>query len=143
MDSNNYRHYPAIITKTPDNYYCIQLRNWQGAISEAPSYDEAKETAKNLLFDVFDSLLADHQVIAEAVLPKDGDYIIDLSLDTALKIMIQNIMIKKSYKKTDIAKGLNIAPQRMAKFLSFTKSTKLEFLDRAFSFMQTPLKINV
>lgn len=143
MNVYDFKYYPAKITKNPDNTYTIQLRNWDGAFSQANSYEEAKETAKVLLLDVINSLLEDKMTVEKGVSAEEDDYVIELSLDTALKIVLLNYMITDRYRKSDIAKGLGVPPQRMTTFLSLRKSTNLDFLEKAFAFINRPMNISI
>ena len=133
MEINKFKFYPVNIIKNPDETYTIQTCNWEGAISEAKTLEEAYEVAYVLVMDVINSLFEDNTPIPCGVKAKKGDYIVELPLDAALKIALRNIMLEERYRKADLAKGLGIAPQRMSTFLSLKKSTKLDFLEKAFS----------
>ncbi len=141
MDINQFKFYPVRIIENPDKTYTIQTCNWEGAISEAETLEEAQEMAKVLVTDVINSLFEDNTPIPGAVKAKKGDFIVELPLDAALKIALRNIMIEERYRKADLAKGLGVPPQRMSTFLSLKKSTKLDFLEKAFAFMKRPISI--
>ena len=49
-------------------------------------------------------------------LNEERDFIIKAPLDTSLKILLINLMRTERYKKSDIAKVLNILAQRMTTF---------------------------
>ena len=121
----------------------IQLRNWEGAISEADSYEEAKSMAETLLKDVITSLFNDNLIIPKAMKCESVDYLVELPLYSALKIVLRNIMLEERYKKADLAKGLGIPPQRITTFLNLNKSTNLEFIDRSFKFMKRRISITI
>ena len=54
-----------------------------------------------------------------------------------------NSMQKNRYRKSDLAKDLNIPPQRISSFLSFKKTTNLDFFDRAFRVMGRRLTFSI
>lgn len=142
MDISKYKFYPVKIMENPDNTFTIQTRNWEGAISEAKTLEEAQKTAKVLVTDVINSLFDENKLIPEAVTAQKDDFVVELNLDAALKIGLKNIMIEERYRKADLAKGLGIAPQRITTFLNLKKSTNLSFIEKAFAYMKRPLSIS-
>jgi len=142
MDINKFKFYPVKIIENPDKTFTIQTRNWEGAFSEAKSLEKALDIAKDLVTDVINSLFDDNKLIPEAVTAQEGDFVVELPLDAALKIALKNIMIEERYRKADLAKGLGIAPQRISTFLNLKKTTNLSFLEKAFAFMKRPLSVS-
>ena len=134
-NSHTLNDYPTILRQNPDSTYTIFLRNWEGAISEADTLENAKETAKDLLLDVLDSIYDKGQIIPCATPAQNNDYLVHLPLDTVLKIMLKNCMVQEKYTKAKLARGLEIPPQRINGILSFYKSTNLATLEKAFKFL--------
>lgn len=132
MNCLNYKNYPAILIENPDHTYTVRLRNWEGAFSEGDSLEDAKQAALELLTDVIDTEFSVGEIIPPAAPAQDGDYIVPLTLDGAIKIVLRNCMTEAKFKKADLARGLNIPPQRIKNFLSLSKSTNLEALSDAF-----------
>lgn len=132
MNCLAYKSYPAILRENPDHTFTVIMRNWDGAISEGDTLDEAKQAAFDLLVDVVDTLFIEGEIIPPAAPAQDGDYIVPLTLDGAIKIVLRNCMTEAKFKKADLARGLNIPPQRIKNFLSLSKSTNLEALSDAF-----------
>lgn len=141
MTINDFKFYPVKIIKNPDSTYTIQTRNWEGAISEAETLEDAQRMAGVLVTDVISSLFDDNEPIPQGAEVRNGDYVVELTLDQALKIALKNIMTEERYRKADLARGLGIAPQRMTTFLSLRKSTSLAFLEQAFAFVKRPLNV--
>ncbi len=139
--SHTLNDYPAILRQNPDSSYTVFLRNWEGAISEAGTLAEAKDAAKALLLDVFDSLYDKGQIIPCSIPGHADDYLVHLPLDTVLKVMLRNCMVKEGCTKAKLARGLEIPPQRVNGFLSFYKSTNLATLEKAFNFLGHGLEI--
>lgn len=135
MNQINYSKYPAYFECNPDNTYTVRLRNWDGAFSQAETLEQAQAQARVLLIDVLNSLIADNEIVPNAVEAQEGDYLIELPIDTQLKIALLNNLIESRCRKVDLAKGLNIPPQRLTSFLSLKKTTNLNFLSKAFSFL--------
>lgn len=141
-NSHTLNNFPAILRQNPDSTYTIFLRNWEGAISEADTLENAKETAKDLLLDVLDGIYDKGQIIPCAAPAQYNDYLVHLPLDTVLKIMLKNCMVQEKCTKAKLARGLEIPPQRINGLLSFYKSTNLATLDRAFKFLGHSLEVN-
>lgn len=89
MESSRFSGYPSILRLNPDHTYTVFLRNWDGAISEANSLEEAKNVAKELLLDVLDSLFDAGQKIPPAVPAQDGDFVVTLPLDASIKAKLE------------------------------------------------------
>lgn len=92
------------------------MRNWNGAFGCASSLEDAQGENYRLLFDVFDTLIREKQTIPTVAKAEERDFIIKAPLDTSLKILLINLMRTERYKKSDIAKVLNILAQRMTTF---------------------------
>lgn len=135
MNCLDYKKYPAVLQENPDHTYTVFLRNWDGAISEGDTLEEAQQAACDLLADVIEGEFAAGEIIPPAAPAQEGDYIIPLTLDAAIKIVLRNCMTQAKCKKADLARGLNIPPQRIKGFLNLNKSTNLETLSSAFGFL--------
>lgn len=105
--------------------------------------EEAQDVAKKLLVDVIDSLFDQGLNIPPAVPAEQGDFLIKLPLDASIKILLRNCMVEAKCSKADLARGLNVPPQRIKGFLSLLKSTNLEFLTRAFDFLGKTVKVEI
>lgn len=135
MTTVDFTNYPAYFEHNPDNSYTVRLRNWDGAFSQAENIEQAKVQAKILLLDVLNSLISDNEIVPSAIQAQNGDYLIELPLDTQLKIALLNNLTENKCRKVDLAKGLNIPPQRLTTFLSLKKSTNLNFIYDAFHYL--------
>ena len=139
----NFSKYPAYFELNGDNTYTIRLRNWVGAFSFATNLEESKGNAKILLLNVLNSLISNSELIPYTDKAQKNDYIIELPIDTSLKIVLINEMLNSRYKKADLARGLNIPPQRLTSFLSLKKATNLQFISEAFAFMGKSLSFSI
>ena len=127
--------YPAYFEHNPDSTYTIRFRNWEGAFSQAENLEQAKVQANTLLLDVINSLIADNEIVPNVVQAQNGDYLIELPLDTQLKIALLNTLVETKCSKATLAKELNITPDKLSSYLSIKKTTNLEFLRDAFKYL--------
>lgn len=135
--------YPAILRQNPDSSYTVFMRNWEGAISEGDTLKDAQDAAKALLLDVLDSLYDKGEIIPNSAPAQSGDYLVHLPLDAVLKIMLRNCMVKEKCTKAELARRLDIPPQRINGVLSFYKSTNLATLEKAFNVLNHTLKVSL
>lgn len=142
-ESHTLNDYPAILRENPDSTYTVFLRNYDGAISEADTLENAQAVAKALLLDVFDSVYSKGQIIPCPARAQTDDYLIHLSLDQVLKIMLRNGMVEKKCTKAELSRGLKIPSQRINGYLSFYKTTSLETLEKAFRYLGYKLTVTI
>lgn len=141
MDLNDYRFYPICITPI-GNEFCGQIRGIEGAVTNGRDVNEVQFLAPSLIRDWALFCHQDWQLMPPAATPQDDDYICDIGVDSALKIMIRNLMLEQKIKAKKLADSLGFTPQRLNTVLDMSKSTKLQTLADVFVALNRPLKIS-
>ncbi|SPT70092.1 hypothetical protein [Anaerobiospirillum thomasii] len=109
--------------------------------TQGDSYDEAYDMAQWFVRDVADSRFRDMEFMPKALPLTEGMVAVNIGVDSALKIMLRNVMVETRTKQVKLAKLMNIKPQAVTNILTFDKGTKIETLYHAFAVMGKPLQI--
>ena len=143
MNTLVFSEYPAYCQLNPEHGVTIHFRNWKEKTFTADNLEQAKSKLYSFLVEVLNQLSADCCLIPKPEKALTGDLTVEVPLDVQLKILLLNCMQKNRYRKSDLAKDLNIPPQRISSFLSFKKTTNLDFFDRAFRVMGRRLTFSI
>lgn len=141
---SDYLSYPATFYKESSGYsVCIHHSNEERYLwlTDGSSLEDAKKMAVHCICDAASSY-AGRELIPHTVPPKEGDLMISISPDFALKIMLRNAMFEKNIRVSDIAKAWNIRPQSLFRVIDFERASKLSNLMPIFDFIGCPLKIS-
>lgn len=141
MELNAYRFYPIIIFRVGPEF-AGQLRGEEGAVINGRSVEEVQTLIPSMIRDWALFKHQDWQLMPPAPKAQSGDYICDVGIDTALKIMIRNLMIEQHVKAKKLAALMGYSPQRLNTALDMTKSTKIQALSDIFNALNRPLKIS-
>lgn len=143
MNLKNFRFYPTQIELDPAcGRYSVIVRGIPGG-SCGDSVEDAQENAKFLIFDCAGFYFDSGRIYAGAGKAEEGDQIIDIGAEKALKLMIRNLLVAKGISQNKLANSLGVAPAVMSSYLSFRKSTKFETLAKCFELLGAPLEISV
>ncbi len=142
MNIKDYLVYPAIFTECEEGGYMIEIRGWQGCLSQGKNFDDAMHMAKAVVTDMAKFYLDDKLVVPTAHPLEDGDIAINIPYTTALKFMFRNLCIEKNIALADIARKANISPQLLNGWLDLYKNTKLDSLALLFNVIGCPLEIS-
>ena len=142
MDVKSYLTYPAIFKKEANGLYDVAVKYKGGEWHTCGSnYEEAYKMAQDLIIDASIFNFGDNLEMPESAIAQKTDTIINIGLDSALKIMLRNALVKSKVKNCDLAKQLKISPPALAQYMRYGKSSKLEILAEAFKILGYPLNI--
>lgn len=143
MNLKNFRFFPTQIEFDPAcGRYSVIVRGIPGG-SCGDSVEDAQENAKFLIFDCAGFYFDCGRLYAGAGKAEEGDLIIDIGADNALKVLLRYVMTSKKITQTKLAEMLQVAPATVCSYLSFKKSTKFETLAKCFELLGAPLEISV
>lgn len=142
MKLDDYRYYPARIERDPEcGRYSVIVRGIPGA-SDADTEHEAHESAMALIFDCAGFHFDSNREYQGAGKAEDGDEVIDIGPEKALKLMIRNLLVKNRMSQRKLAALMEVAPAVMSSYLSLKKSTKLDTLCKCFECLNAPLNVS-
>lgn len=140
MNILEYMQYPALIEKSEDGTFSVNLRDFPHSHTCGDTYEEALAMAKDLIIDcaTFD---AGHMLIAKGSSSTSGEVMIHISPDTAIKIMLRNLMLQKRINVHQLAEKIGEPDSKVRNTLNFRRATKLETLMLFFKAIDAPLSI--
>lgn len=109
--------------------------------TQGETKEDALNMAKSLIIDNA-GFVAGKEPIPKAGTPADGDELVTLPVDTALKFMLRNAMLEERWRISDLARKLGYTPQRLYRLIDFTNATKLDLLAPIFTAIGRPLHIS-
>ena len=112
-----------------------------GGATCGDTYDKAYYMAQWYVRDTADFRFRDMEFMPKALPLTEGMVAVNIGVDSALKIMLRNVMVETRTKQVKLAKLMNIKPQAVTNILTFDKGTKIETLYHAFAVMGKPLQI--
>lgn len=141
MNIADFMIYPARFEKEADGGFSVFVRvkgdEWA---TQGNTEEEAKAMALSVIIDSA-GFMAGKELIPTADQAQEGDVMISLPIDVALKFMLRNAMLEERWRIADIARKINCTPQRLANILDFSRSSKLGHLAEVFEAIGRPLKI--
>lgn len=144
MNAQDYLLYSVKIT--PDGeFYMIEIdgEGWEGALSQGKTIEEAKKMAEFLIYDYLEGFIELKRKIPAPTVVTENRHIVNIGYDTALKVMIRNIMYDKQIKQAELARRMNIKPQLLNNILNLRKETSINRIVQCFQALQNKLIIEV
>lgn len=137
--------YPATFTQEVDGGYSVRVHHSneanEGWNTDGKDFDDAKQRAARCIYDAA-SCDAGKQLIPHTVPANEGDIMIYISPDFAIKMMLRNAMFEAGIRVSDIAKAWGVRPQSLFRVIDFERASKLSTLMPIFDFIGRPLKIS-
>lgn len=141
----DYLAYPATFIPAEEGGFTVIIHHSndenEGWITEGDNFENAKKWA---LYCIRDAVTSDagRQLIPRSVPPQEGDIMISVPPDFALKIMLRNAMFEAGVKVSDIAHAKGVRAQAIFKVIDFKRASKLSSLMPLFEVIGRPLKIS-
>ena len=138
----DYLSYPVRLEAEAEGGFSVFVRLEDRELpTQAETEDEAKQMALSALID-WASAFAGKAPIAKAGIAQEGDIMIYVPMDLALKFMLRNAMLEERWRIADLARKMNCTPQRLFKVVDFGRASKLELLAQVFEAIGRPLQIS-
>lgn len=145
MIANEFIYYPARLI-IDEGVYCLRVKTTSSNIginAEGDTLEQAVKEAKDVIYSMASLCLSHKEPAPAAASAEDGDIIIQMPADFALKCMLRNVMLQKGISVSALAKMLGFKrPQQAFNMLTFDHSTALDKLFPIFSAIGSPLQIN-
>lgn len=141
MNIHDYLVYPVRLEAEQEGGFSVFVRLEDRELpTQAETEEKAKEMAISAIID-WAGAFAGKELISKAGTQQEGDLLVSIPIDTALKFMLRNAMLEERWRIADIARKINCTPQRLANILDFSRSSKLGHLAEVFEAIGRPLKI--
>ena len=99
--------------------------------------------ALDALITALDFYFEDQREVPLPSSPKRGEVVVVLPASVWAKVLLLNLMLKKSVKKAELAKLINIKPQEMTRLIDLRHATKIDQLQRAVMALGAELQITL
>lgn len=144
MRVQDYLQYSAKIT--PDGeFFMVEIdgAGWEGALSQGRTMDEAHEMAREVILDYIDGLVEFKKRIPVPEVMTEDRYIVNFGYDTALKIVIRNLMYDQQVKPAELARRLRVSNQNLNSILNLRKTTNINRLAECLQALGASLEVEV
>lgn len=125
--------YPVEIVPDDNGTFLVTCPDIPEMASVGDDIDEALLEAQDGLEAALEFYFDDRREIPMPSQPKEGQYTVDLSVLQSMKIFLLNEMIKQGVRKAEMARRLDVHMPQVDRLLDFNHSTKVEFVEKAFS----------
>ena len=141
MDMKNYRLY-RIKYVFDENAKAYDIYVFGVGVTCADTKDKASFMARELVFDKSAADYLERKLFAGAQNVEDFDEILDIGPDAALKLMLRNLLVKKTVSQNELGRRLGLTKTEISSAVNPRKSTRLGTLDKCFSELGAPLQVN-
>jgi antitoxin HicB len=117
--------YPALIE--PDTVgFVVSFRDIPEALTGAPSIDEARFMAADVLLESMDVYFEERRAVPPPSDPLPGEELIALPASAAAKVLLLNEMIAQRVPPGELARRLGTSKQLMTKVMDLHHATKID-----------------
>lgn len=128
MSISDYIAYPVSYTPCDDGGYIVTVHGIDGCMTEGKNIQEAHEMARSAIIDLANAYFKDRDLFPKATKAGEGEDVVKLSYDTAIKFFIRNLMKTDKVTASELGRRLKVTPQNIQKKLDLYKTTKIDFL---------------
>lgn len=128
MSISDYIAYPVSYTSCADGGYIVTVHGIDDCMTEGKDLQDAENMGRSAIIDMANAYFKDRDLFPSAPKANDGESVIKLSYDTAIKFFIRNLMKVERVTASEIARRLKVTPQNIQKKLDLYKTTKIDFL---------------
>jgi len=132
--------YPVSIEKNGDGYL-VTFPDIPEALTEAVTYNEAKEMALDALITAFDFYFEDKRPIP---MPSQVDSdCVNIPPSVSAKIFLLNELLKSGITYAELARRIEAKPQSIHRLIDLHHATKIDAIDQALRAIGRELQVSV
>ena len=129
--SDNRFSFPATLTPDlDDGGYVVTFRDLPEAITQGDSIELALQEAADCIEEAIAARISDRLEIPEPSDVLDGEYLVTVPMQTALKAAVASAMSESKMNQVKLAKALNVDEKEVRRILDPHHGTKLATLER-------------
>ena len=129
--SSNRFSFPATLTPDlDDDGYVVTFRDLPEAITQGDSIELALQEAADCIEEAIAARISDRLEIPEPSDVLDGEYLVTVPMQTALKAAVAIAMSESKMNQVKLAKALNVDEKEVRRILDPHHGTKLATLER-------------
>lgn len=128
---NNFAYPATLVPETKDGGFVVTFIDLPEAITQGDDLVDALHQAADCLEEAIAGRISDNEVIPQPSLASEGNYIINLPAQTAVKAALYNAMSHVYINKVELAKRLNCDEKEVQSLLDPHHVSKLSSLEKA------------
>jgi antitoxin HicB len=128
---NNFVYPALLVPETKDGGFVVTFIDLPEAITQGEDLAEALYQAADCLEEAIAGRISDNEVIPEPSLANQGNYLVFLPAQMAVKATLYNVMRRTSTSQIELAKRLNSDEKEVSCLLDPHKASKLSHIEKA------------
>jgi antitoxin HicB len=136
--------YPALLTADEkDGGFVVTFPDLPEAITQGDSVEQALNEAADCLEESIAVRIDDKLAIPQPSILKNGEYLIAVPAQTALKAALYLAMCEKGMSKVELASTLNIHEKEVRRILNPHHATKLSTMERTLAVLGQRIELQI
>jgi antitoxin HicB len=136
--------YPALLTADEkDGGFVVTFPDLPEAITQGDSLEQALNEAADCLEESIAVRIDDKLAIPQPSILKNGEYLIAVPAQTALKAALYLAMCEKGMSKVELASTLNIHEKEVRRILNPHHATKLSTMERTLAVLGQRIELQI
>lgn len=136
--------YPVKLTRDRNSGgYVVTFPDIPEAITQGETIEEALKMAQDALETALDFYFDDQRPVPGPSSKKRGQYMVQLPLSIAAKVLLLNEMIRQKVRPAELARRLQTTPQEVNRLTDIHHSTKIDGIAIAMKALGKTLEIRV
>ena len=123
--------YPARLKPQEEGGYVVTFPDIPEAITQGEDVEDALMHAADALESALDFYFEDRRSVPLPSKPKRGQYLVELPVSVAAKVLLLNEMLRQKVKPAELARRLGTTPQEVNRLTNLRHSTKIDRVDSA------------
>ncbi|HWG19224.1 MAG TPA: type II toxin-antitoxin system HicB family antitoxin [Terracidiphilus sp.] len=124
--------YPARLKAEEEGGYVVTFPDIPEAITQGEDVEDALMHAADALESALDFYFEDRRPVPAPSKPKRGQYLVELPVSVAAKVLLLNEMLRQKVRPAELARRLGTTPQEVNRLTNLRHSTKIDRIDAAF-----------
>ena len=130
---SDFLEYPLTIEKGDDPGFTIEIDGLRGCITETPDEDGIDDWALSVFIDYAETLFHMKKTLPPAIKASEQKRTLRLPVILALKVMLNNELIRKGVTKAELARRLGTSAASVSQSLNLSRTnTNIDMLFKAF-----------
>jgi antitoxin HicB len=126
----NWRAYPAKLRKDEDGIL-VTFPDIPEAITQGEDVEDALMHAADALESALDFYFEDRRRVPAPSKPKRGQYLVELPVSVAAKVLLLNEMLRQKVRPAELARRLGTTAQEVNRLTNLRHATKIDRVDAA------------
>lgn len=123
--------YPARLKSQEEGGYVVTFPDIPEAITQGEDIEDSLMHAADALESALDFYFEARRPVPLPSKPKRGQYLVELPVSVAAKVLLLNEMLRQKVKPAELARRLGTTPQEVNRLTNLRHATKIDRVDSA------------